>query len=197
MSVESKRFLKEQPSKSETQPKTHLAVVLKGGEFYSGFDVPRQFLRRAIREEAYLAPLIVRRVDPMLWLRDVEITRAYIETPKTLEEVGRSFNLTRQRVNQIVLGTVRRLWDNCSAETKRLFPLSLLSLDKSQDKIGRRQKGERMSLHYGGKAASIAKMIEEGRSIGEIKQKLGINTKKLGEYRQSLKKWGIEIPYIK
>lgn len=196
MSVESKRFLKGQLIKSEARPKTHLAVVLKGEEFYSGFDATRQFLKKAIKEEAHLAPLIVRRGNPRLWLRDVEITRAYIETPKTLEEVGKSFNLTRQRVNQVVLHSVWTLWGNCSAKTKRLFPLSLLSLDKSQDKIGRRRKGERMSLHYGGKAASVAKMVEEGRSIGEIKQELDISTEKLGEYRQSLKRWGIEIPYV-
>lgn len=196
MPAESKRFINGQPIKSEAQPKTHLEVILEGGEFYSGFDVTRQFLKRATKEEAHLAPSRGRRVNPKLWLRDVEITRAYIETPKTLEDVGRSFNLTRQGVHQVVLRSVRKLWANCSAETKRLFPLSSLPLDKSQEESARRQKGERMSWYHEGKAARIAKMVEEGRSIREIKQELGISTEKLGEYRQSLKKWGIEIPYI-
>jgi len=126
--------------------------------------------------------------------RDLNVTGTYLASPTTLGEIANiypSFN-TKQRTGQIVRGTARRFWENCSQETQDRFPWDEIDLVKPLTLKTRR----RISVARGVESREIQKLLEEGCSVGEILEKTGITRRGLITARCRLRKNGINVPCI-
>lgn len=157
----------------------------QGGQLYSGFDLVRQFFKRVQDEGAdKKVPGNEKRE------RNLQIIRAYLEDQSaSYRDVSSRFNMTKQRVQQIVKGTLVKLWDNASEETKRLFPQEVLSHKKRETvefRIKRFEKRGRIS-------ARAAQMLGEGKPWYAVKSELELSGRKLQTTRRTLRRWGFDF----
>lgn len=113
---------REQSVRTEPFFLTLKPAVVIGGELYFGFDVTRQFLKRAVAEGADQRPPSNNVRDT--WIRNMEILRGYVGTQDSLEDIKRRYGICRERARQILVRTIRMLWSNSSPETQRLFPIN-------------------------------------------------------------------------
>ena len=108
---------------------------------------------------------------------------------KPNEEIADELSVTKQNVNLIIKGAIRRLHKSASWKLKAKYPLESLSTHKPLTLASRR----RLSEAGGGIAVRVEQMISQGKTPAEIKQKVG-GSERLGHARKTLSGWGIDVP---
>lgn len=159
-----------------------------------------QFIETAVGEGAHLQmPFYITRrgthvkISEEQWVRQKNIVGIYFGTPATLDEIGRQYGISSERVRQIVEKGIMYLWRNCSPETQTLFPLQDIVLHKRKPVTQRSR--ERMSQARGGIPLLLRDQVKSGKSYGEIR-KSGLSIEQIASARRVLQKWGINgLPY--
>jgi len=133
-------------------------------------------------------PPIGKWMNQAQWERIWDITGEYLGTDKTLEEVGRDFDIKRERVRQIVKKGVKQLRQIQSAEVKREFPFYQFDYRKPLSLPSRRRRSEA----HGGLSVRVEKALLEGKTIPQIKEVF--SSTQIYEARKALSRWGIKVP---
>ena len=122
--------------------------------------------------------------------RNFIIAGRFLGTDDPLEEIGNGYNLTRERIRQIVKKVVEDLHKISIQEVQEAFPIESFDFDKSHTLEGRKRKSQVM----GGRSFKVDQLVTQGKSAPEIRDTLGITSQSLYAARQTLKGWGIEVP---
>lgn len=149
------------------------------------------FLRTAIAEGAHL-----KRPDKTpeeAWVRQKNIVGIYFGSPAALEDLGRMYGVTRERIRQLVKKSMEHLWLSCLPETQALFPFGELELRKPLTQKSR----ERISEAHGGKSVLINRELQAGKSIREIQKEKGISRQQIKGSRHVLREWSTAVPFFR
>lgn len=117
--------------------------------------------------------------------RDFNIHGTYFISHANHQDIaGRypDFN-SRERSRQIVKRVFSILHSHCTKETQERFPLNDLKIGKPY---------YRHSRLYN----RVAELLQEGEDVKKIKTRLGLSNQQLVNARESLKNFGLELPYI-
>src|SRR3989344_6810013 len=125
-----------------------------------------------------------RKMTQAQWERNWSILGEYLGTDKTLEEIGRDRDLTRERVRQIVGKGVKQLHEVQSPEVQDEYPLDSLSYSKPLPLPSRK----RTSKAHGGLSVEIEQALLGGQKISQIKEEF--SSKQIGNARRILGGWG-------
>jgi len=117
------------------------------------------------------------------WQRNFTIAGRYFGTDTTLEQIGKDYHTTRERIRQIVKAVVKTLHQNSRQETQMLHPINSFDFDKSRTLEGRKRKSQKS----GGKSFMVAELISQGKSGPEISIDLSINAIELFNIRRTLR----------
>ncbi|MBI4037936.1 hypothetical protein HY382_02735 [Candidatus Curtissbacteria bacterium] len=123
------------------------------------------------------------------WERAWEIAGLYAGTDYTLDDIGKKYNLTRERIRQIFKAGVTKIHDQSNWHIADKHPLETLNLHKPRPVKSRKEYSESRN----GLSSKIAEEIEKGASLNEIEEKLKISVS--GRHRSVLSGWGVNIPY--
>lgn len=122
------------------------------------------------------------------WQRDWEMTGLYFGTDKLPEEIGKTYELTGERVRQIVRGNLSKLYEASSEDIRARYPIETLRFGKPISNASR-------SLARGGKSLQVQRLKDQGKSVREIKAELGLTGHQLSVVRIVLRRWDENLPY--
>lgn len=153
-----------------------------------------EFLEQAVAEGAHKKQPTVKQLTEEGWVRMRNIGAVYNGSSEaSLESLGQQYSLTRERVRQINRQFIRCLWNNCSEETRKKFPLESISQDKPRPI----DFGIRMSQVHGGISLKIKEEIDKGvTDPRRIVDDLGLTLTQIARSRSVLKTWGVELPRV-
>lgn len=126
------------------------------------------------------------------WSRQRKVGFRYAFQDNTLEEIGRSYGITRQRAGQLNEKFLPNIWHTASPKLRKKYPLETLPLSKPLTQRSR----EKLSESFGGSSFKIKKLlVERGMTDPvQIQAELGISPETMRFSRKVLKEWGIELP---
>lgn len=127
------------------------------------------------------------------WIRTWEITGLYLGTDRSLEAIGSNekFRLTRERVRQIINDCLNQLHQIAPEEIKIRFPLDSLGLKNRRAVEHLRNLVRKRNRSI----IQVEQLLQEKKSIREIRTSLGLTSTQLSHMRGVLRRWGIELPY--
>ncbi len=122
------------------------------------------------------------------WEFRYSIAGRYIGGDDPLEQIAGGFDLTRERIRQIVKKGIKEIWGNSPPEIKDRFPFASFNFRKPLSLKSRQRK----SQAHGGQSLVVYNLTQ-GKSPAEIRKALGGTYH--GRYkRKVLRSWGIDIP---
>lgn len=154
-----------------------------------------EFLRERIKEGvSKILPGKPKKVSVDAWSRQRKVGFRYAFQDKTLEEVGESYGITRERARQLNEKFLPNIWHTASQRLKGEYPLETLPLAKPLTQRSR----EKLSESLGGSSFKVKKLlVERGMTDPvQIQAELGISPQTMIFIRKVLKRWGIELPKI-
>ena len=100
------------------------------------------------------------------WVRNRNIIGCYFGSPASKTELAERYQISRERIRQIIKKGVSCLWQNCSAQTQQLYPLVEIPLNKPESQRSK----EKRSLALGGTSFKIALALKDGKTLAEIQK---------------------------
>lgn len=131
-------------------------------------------------------PPVKRRGNIDAYIREFEIVSRYVGQNEKMDEVGQKFDISRERVRQVLRKTLKSLHTNAPTQIREKYSFESLSTD-SRSTIEARM---RRSTILGGKSARVAELLSSGKNIEDIRAELG----RISGTRQTLESWGINLP---
>lgn len=128
---------------------------------------------------------------PKHWGRMFEIVGAYLGTEQSLEEVGREFGLTRQRICQIARKGVRVMYAAQNQDIRDKYPWESFDFNKPLGVSNFRK----ISEAGGGTSCRVEELYLLGYTLDEIARVMGKDVCQISQVRGILRGWGVNLPY--
>lgn len=143
----------------------------------------QNFVRRAVRDGAHrrdprVYPSRVQGLDGWIWKKTVVGTYAWTEA--SLDDIAQVYGITRQGVGLAFKAGIETLHRQSSQKTQKDFPLEEIVFSKPTTLLTK----DRMSLAHGGMRVKARKLLSQGISGQDLRDRLGIDSSRLAELRK-------------
>lgn len=157
------------------------------------FEDTLQFLREAVRDGLTKETTASLRMTPHVLKKSIHILEQYYVAGRNGGDIASDLGITRSSVYNLKNRLVRGIWRTSDPRLQAYYPLDRLQLERPHTV----ERDMNISRGKGGRATRMAELAQNGHSAAEICQELGITTDTMNKYRHILRRWGVELPYVK
>lgn len=160
----------------------------------------REFLQAVISEGGTIIPKdLIDKPEGRIRAREQNLIGSFFSSEATLDDLRQIYrsdageSLTRERIRQVIVRGMRRLWENSSDKLKQDFPWNSIPSNKQRSlKVTIRSSGARGDTNF-----KLMEDIRQGKDYSELRA-AGWSAQEIIASRGSLKRWGFsgDLPYF-